>query len=122
MNELEALGQLDNTYIIYTSDNGYHLGSFGMFAVSSLLGLCAALVRSYTHTHTPPVVPEPHPTMYTLRAAPFRVGQGVCGCSRHGAVGHLPTLPLPYLARSLPSRRARRGRIEEDILVPFNPS
>ena len=30
MAKLTALDQLDNTYIIYTSDNGFHLGQHGI--------------------------------------------------------------------------------------------
>ena len=29
VNELDSLGVLDNTYIIFTSDNGFHLVSVG---------------------------------------------------------------------------------------------
>lgn len=30
VNKLTALNQLDNTYFIYTTDNGYHLGHYGL--------------------------------------------------------------------------------------------
>lgn len=34
VDKVESLGIIDNTYFVFTSDHGYHIGQFGMVKVS----------------------------------------------------------------------------------------
>ena len=36
VDELDAMGELDDTYVVFTSDHGFHLGQFGMVGTKEL--------------------------------------------------------------------------------------
>lgn len=62
---LEAAGQLDNTYLVYTADNGYHTGQYGL--------VYDKRNPFETDTHLPLVVRGPGVAAGTAVAAPVHM-------------------------------------------------
>lgn len=70
-NVLDELGIADNTYLIFTSDNGYHLGAFGLEGK-----VRQSPVDTHSRNTRPQKLSHPPKHSFSLKRRELQLGNG----------------------------------------------